>query len=134
MQLFFDSKISTSHEYQVADLISSDMLINYLERKIEEINHKSGITNFREPVNYSWSGTKIDLVEVIYALKHARLINNGNVDVKELAAHLGKIFNIDLEDSIYRIYQDIKLRKTVRTKFLIRLSDVFNKKLDEEDL
>lgn len=134
MQLFFDSKISTSHEYQVAKLICSDMLVNYLERKIEELNHKSGSANFRDPVNYNWSGTKIDLVELIYALKHAGLINNGNTDVKELAMHLGKIFNIELEDNIYRIYQDIKLRKTVRTKFLNKLADNLNQKLSEDDL
>ncbi len=134
MQLFFDSKISTSHEYQVAKLICSDMLVNYLERKIDEINQKGGTTNFRDPIKYNWSGTKIDLVELIYALKHAGLINNGNTDVKELAMHLGKVFNIDLEDNIYRIYQDIKLRKTVRTKFLNRITENFNQKLNEEDL
>lgn len=134
MQLFFDSKISTSHEYQVAKLICSDMLVNYLECKIDEISQKSDATNFRAQVNYTWSGTKIDLVELIYALKHAGLINNGNTDVKELAMHLGKVFNIELEDNIYRIYQDIKLRKTVRTKFLNRLTDNFNQKLNEEDV
>lgn len=134
MQLYFDSKISTSHEYQVAKLISSDMLVNYLERKIDEINQKTGAANFRDPVNYTWSGTKIDLVELIYALKHTGLINNGNIDVKELATHLGNVFNIELEDSIYRIYQDIKLRKTVRTKFLNKLADNLNNKLNEEDL
>ena len=74
------------------------------------------------------------MVELIYALKHAGLINNGNTDVKELATHLGKVFNIDLEDNIYRIYQDIKLRKIVRTKFLNRITDNFNQKLNEEDL
>ena len=134
MQLFFDSKISTSHEYQVAILICSDMLVNYLERKIDEINDKNGAANFRDPINYSWSGSKIDLVELIYALKHAGLINNGNTEVKELATHLGKVFNIELEDNIYRIYQDIKLRKTVRTKFLNKLADNLNQKLNEEDL
>lgn len=134
MQLYFDSKISTSHEYQVAIIICSDMLVNYLERRIDEINPKNGISNFRDPVNYTWSGNKIDLVELIYALKHTGVINNGNVDVKELAANLGKVFNIDLEDNIYRIYQDIKSRKNVRTKFLNKLADNLNQKLEEEDL
>ncbi|MFD1162063.1 RteC domain-containing protein [Hwangdonia seohaensis] len=133
MLLFFDSKISTSHDYQVANLISADMLINYLERKIDEIDNKSGTNNYGQQINYSWSGTKIDLVELIYALKHAKLINNGNTDVKELATHIGKIFNMELEDSIYRIYQDIKIRKTVRTKFLNSLADNLNQKLLEED-
>lgn len=132
MLLFFDSKIATSHDYEVANLICADMLINYLERKIDEIDNNSD-TNYGQPLNYAWSGSKIDLVELIYALKHARLINNGNTDVKELATHIGKIFNIELEDSIYRIYQDIKIRKTVRTKFLNSLADNLNQKLTEED-
>ena len=134
MQLYFDAKISTSHEYQVANLICVDMLVNYLERKIDEIDQKNGAISLSEPINYSWSGTKIDIAELIYALKHAKLINHGNTDVKELAAHLGKVFNLDLEDNIYRIYQDIKLRKTVRTKFLYHLANILNEKLDEEDL
>lgn len=134
IQLFFDSKISTSHEYQIANLIGTEMLINYLEVKIDEIDHKTAVYYLNEPVNYSWSGTKIDLVELIYALKHSKLINNGNIEVKELAMQLGNVFNMELEDSIYRIYQDIKLRKTVRTKFLISLADVLKQKLEEEDL
>ena len=132
--LFFDAKISTSRGYQVANLICSDMLIGFLECKIEELNQKKGMTKLQEPLSYSWSGKKIDLVELIYALKHAKLINNGNVDVKELAKHVGEIFNIELEDNIYRIFQDIKLRKTVRPKFINHLAENLNQKLNEEDL
>lgn len=134
MQFFFDSRICTSHEYKVALAISLDMLINYLECRIEEINKESEEVNLKKPLNYTWSGTKIDLVEAIYAIKHAGLINNGNIDVKELAGQLGEVFNVDLEDNIYRTYQDIKLRKEVRTKFLSRLIDNFNQKLKEEDI
>tara|TARA_R110001592_G_scaffold248753_1_gene511180 strand:+ start:2019 stop:2423 length:405 start_codon:yes stop_codon:yes gene_type:complete len=133
--LFFDAKISTSRGYQVANLICSDMLIVFLELKIDELNQKNGKANLQEPLSYSWSGTKIDMVELINALKHAKIINNGNVDVKELAKHFGEIFNIELEDNVYRIFQDIKLRKTtVRTKFINRLADNLNQKLNEEDL
>ena len=131
--IHFDSKIATSHDYQVAILIGSDMLIKYLEHKMDEIDNNTSSNDHVQPVNYAWSGSKIDLVELIYALKHAKLINNGNVDVKELATHIGKVFNIELEDSIYRVYQDIKLRKTVRTKFLNSLADNLNQKLTEED-
>lgn len=133
MQLYFDSKISTSHEFQVAKIICADMLINFLENKIDEIDFKKGTPNAREKVSYTWSGNKIDLIELIYAIKHAGMINHGNVDVKELAIHLGKVFNIELEDNIYRIYQDIKLRKTVRTKFLNYITDNLNQRMIEED-
>jgi len=133
MLLYFDSKIATSHDYEVANLICADMLINYLENKIDEIDNQNGTIHYGQQINYSWSGTKIDLVELIYALKHSKLINNGNTDVKELATHIGKIFNMELDDSIYRIYQDIKVRKTVRTKFLNSLVDNLNQKLMEED-
>ena len=81
----------------------------------------------------NWTGSKVDLVELIYALHHSKIINAGNSDVKELAVSLGKIFNIEIEDNIYRIYQDIKSRKHVKAKFLNTITENLNNKMMEED-
>jgi len=58
---------------------------------------------------------------LIYALYHSRVINNGNLEIKELANELQKLFNIELGD-FYKIYSEIRLRKKSRTKFLDDLS------------
>jgi hypothetical protein len=82
----------------------------------------------------NWTGNKIDLTEVIYALHHQKVINGGNIEIKELATYFGKVFNIDLEETIYRNYTDIKNRKNVKTKFLNHLSEDLNIKIIEEEL
>jgi hypothetical protein len=50
-----------------------------------------------------------------------------------LATHFGYVFNIDLEENIYRSYVDIKNRKTIKTKFLNNLSENLNAKMIEEE-
>lgn len=128
----YDYRYCTSHEYNLAVIISNDMLSQYLESKLDELNGKLSFqTSSQSPLN--WTGSKVDLVELIYALQQSRVINAGNMDVKELAVHFGKLFNVEIDDSIYRTYSDIKARKTIRTKFLNALSENLNLKLDEED-
>jgi hypothetical protein len=129
----YDLKLCTSHDYSMAIMIANDLLTNYLENKIEEIennNTNAQIIN-QQPLN--WTGNKIDLVELIYALHLSKKINNGNSDIKELATNFGKMFNQDLEENVYRWYIDIKNRKTIRSKFINQLSESLENHLLEEE-
>jgi hypothetical protein len=128
-----DTRYCSPNEYKVAKFIANDMLTIYLESKIDELN---GVTPTHSPITNSplnWTASKVDLVELIYGLKFSGAINTGNTDVKELAFHFGKLFNIDIDESIYRTYTDIKARKNLRTKFLNTISESLNFKLNEED-
>jgi hypothetical protein len=129
----YDLKLCTSHDYSMATMIANDILTNYLENKIEEL--ESNNTNIQiinqQPLN--WTGNKIDLVELIYALHVSKKINHGNSDIKEIATTVGKMFNQDLEENIYRWYIDIKNRKTVRPKFINQLSEGLENHLLEEE-
>ena len=109
------------------------MLSAYLEDKLEKIKNSCSIEYPSLIPNLNWTGNKIDLIEIIYALHHQKVINGGNIEIKELATYFGKVFNIDLEENIYRSYVDIKNRKTVKTKFLNNLSENFNSKIIEEE-
>jgi hypothetical protein len=79
-----------------------------------------------------WTGFKIELVELAYALHSISCINNGNIDVKEIIEAFSKLFNIELDD-FYRTYQDIRARKTERLKFLDKLKQSLQNRLDEAD-
>ncbi|WP_394760173.1 RteC domain-containing protein [Flavobacterium sp.] len=129
----YDEKLCSTHDYKVAILIANDLLSVHLEDKLEKINNSCNIVHPSLKTNLNWTGNKIDLIEVIYALHHQKVINGGNIDIKDLAAHFGNFFNIDLEENIYRSYVDIKNRKTVKTKFLHHLSENFNTKIIEEE-
>ncbi|SNB25056.1 conserved hypothetical protein [Flavobacterium psychrophilum] len=129
----YDEKLCSTHDYKVAILIANDLLLAHLEDKLEELNNSCNLKHPSLKTNLNWTGNKIDLIEVIYALHHQKVINGGNIDIKDLAVHFGFVFNIDLEENIYRSYVDIKNRKTVKTKFLHHLSENFNTKIIEEE-
>jgi hypothetical protein len=129
----YDLKLCTSHDYSMAIMIANDLLTNYLENKIEEIENNNTNTQIINQQPLNWTGNKIDLVELIYALHLSKKINNGNSDIKELATNFGKMFNQDLEENVYRWYIDIKNRKTVRSKFINQLSESLENHLLEEE-
>lgn len=130
----FDKKVCTSHDLKVANIIANDILVLYLEEKIEEIKNKHHKNNLSIKSNVNWTGTKIEIVELIYALHSQKMFNGGNTDIKEIAKLFGKTFNIELDESIYRCFQDIKNRKNVKAKYLYNLFENFNNKMIEEEL
>ncbi|MBP2281715.1 hypothetical protein H4V97_000033 [Flavobacterium sp. CG_23.5] len=129
----FDKKLCTSHDVKVANIIANDILEIYLEEKIEEINSSPNSNHQTAKSNLNWTGSKIEMVELIYGLHNLKMFNGGNTDIKEIAGQFSKTFNIVLDDSIYRCFQDIKNRKTIKTKFLHSLSENFNNKIVEEE-
>ncbi len=129
----YDEKLCTSHDYKVAILMSNDLINVFLENKIEEIERSCKIKHPIIVNDLSWTNSKIDLVELVYALHEQKVFNGGNTDVKEIAACFGKMFNVELEENIYRSYIDIKSRKSNRTKFLTSLSESLNEKIHSEE-
>lgn len=129
----FDKRLCTSHDLKVASIIANDILVIYLEEKIEEINNSCNSNHPAVKSNLNWTGTKIEIVELIYCLHNQKLFNGGNTDIKEIAAQFSNAFNIELDESIYRCYTDIKNRTNVKTKFLHSLSENFNNRIIEEE-
>ena len=129
----YDVKLCTTHDYNMAVMIANDILTTYLENKIEQLENNCSTVHPSVQQTVNWTGTKIDLVELIYALHHSKKINNGSTDIKELALFFGKIFNQDIEENIYRFYIDIKNRKTGRSKFINQLSEVLEKQILAEE-
>lgn len=129
----YDENLCSTHDYKVAILIANDLFSVHLEDKLEEINNSCNLKHPSLKTNLNWTGNKIDLIEIIYALHNQKVINGGNIDIKELAVNFGFVFNIDLEENIYRSYVDIKNRKTIKTKFLNHISDNLNAKMIEEE-
>lgn len=131
--LFFDERITTKMEYPLSEIIAKQQIIIYLENKLEELNN-SNSKNIEVSSNLNWTATKVDLTELIYALHLQKAINNGEVELKEVAMQLCKTFNIKYDDSIYRHYTDIKRRKTdTKAKFIQSLSNSLNNKILQEE-
>jgi hypothetical protein len=79
----------------------------------------------------TWTGSKIDLVELIYAWEEIGCFNHGNVNIKELVAYIEVIFNIDLGD-YYGTFREMRNRVN-QTAFLDKLIKVLKDRMDEVD-
>ena len=80
-----------------------------------------------------WTGNAIDLVEMIYGISEMGCINNGNIQLNELAPVLYSFFGVNSKDC-YRFYTDIKRRKNdSRTYFLDKMQARLNEKMQRDD-
>ena len=64
----FDVKLCTSHDLKVASIIANDILEIYLEEKIDEINNSYNTKLLDTKSKLTWTGTNIEMVELIYSL------------------------------------------------------------------
>lgn len=131
-----DEQFSTCHDGTVATIMAYDMLIVYLRSEVDDLN-KTAIedpknTPMEKPSNLFWTGSKTELIELLYALHASGTINSGTVDIKELASHFEHFYNIDL-GNYYHTFIEIRARKNSRTKFLDKLIKVLNQRMEAMD-
>lgn len=132
---FIDEEFSTCQDCSVATIMAFDMLIVYLQQEIKKLESNTGNPK-RKPMKQSsklfWTGSKTELIELIYALQSSGAINSGTADIKEMASLFEEVFNIDL-GNYYHTFIEIRARKCSKTKFLDRLIEVLNKRFSESD-
>jgi hypothetical protein len=128
-----DQDFSTCYDYKVACLLAYDLLTVYLNKKVENIHgnaDESFVVN-EASLPLRWTGSKIALVELIYALQASGCINHGHAGIKDLKEMFEKVFEIELGDC-YRLFLEIKARNHT-TKFLDQLCESLNNKIESQD-
>lgn len=130
-----DVRFSTCQDGTVAIIMAYDMLIVYLQGEIDILTINMDELNTKpmeRPSKLFWTGSKTDLIELIYALHASNTINSGTVDIKELASHFEHFYNVDL-GNYYHTFIEIRSRKTGRTKFLDKLIEMLNQRMEALD-
>lgn len=126
-----DTSFSTYYDYIIAQIQAYSQLLAYLEKLLLKQESLFPIASSPVPL-LAWTGSKTALVELIYGLHTSGMINHGQADVKSIARCFEEVFHIDL-GNYYDMWQDIKMRKTGRTKFWSNVLDLLQKKMEEED-
>jgi hypothetical protein len=131
-----DPLFCTSHDYKVSKIYANDLLIIFLKTQISNLDRKENNNGMRSQHSskspLTWSLSKTDCVELIYSLYLIKAINKGNIDLKEVAEHFEKHFNIQIDD-LYKMFLQIKERKTNPTKFIDSLKAALLAKLEEKN-
>jgi hypothetical protein len=130
-----DVRFSTVYDYKIAQIMANDLLELHIKSQLTRLkeDYKTGHEVYTAlKTRETWTASKTDLAELIYALDTAKCINHGNIKLKALTSYLEDIFNINIGD-IYRIYLEIRERKGNRTQFLDRLKDSLTERMIESD-
>jgi hypothetical protein len=129
-----DSSFATSHDFKVATILANDLIQLYIENQLLMLdNQENTEKSQRKPnVKMTWTGSKVALVELMYALNTEGVFNNGAADLKEIAEYFEHIFEIDL-GQYRRVFLEIRARKNDRTKFLTTLNESLQKRMENSD-
>jgi hypothetical protein len=127
---YCDPSFSTPHDYKIAKIIANDALNLYLDLKVQRKDTAFFPTAVK-PLR--WTGSKVALVELLYALNTEKVFNNGSLSLNELANHFENIFTIDL-GQFNRKYLEMRNRKSIdKTQFLNILTQKLLKRMDDAD-
>lgn len=113
-----------------------DIALGYINTELELLQRYSTMANQRHPENpYRWTGTLVELVELIYGLQEVHCINDGEVSINELFIFFGGLFGMDMKEShCYNAYADMKRRKNdSRTYFLDKMRERLNLRMQRDD-
>lgn len=129
-----DHRFSTSHDYKVARILSNDLIKIFLEEEITKLESKALINPSSSPLKnpQKWTGSKVELIELIYALHAEGVFNNGASGLKELASFFESAFDVEL-GQFHRVFLEIRNRKSERTKFLNTLKNKLISRMDQAD-
>jgi hypothetical protein len=129
-----DPKFSTNCDFKVTNILANDLLQIYLNEELLKLEQCQN--NLTEKKTFpkskeTWTRSKTDLVELIYALCEAECFNHGRISRKGLTDYLENVFNIDLGD-VYRTYLTIRGRNN-RVQLLDELKDKLIAKMNNDD-
>ena len=129
-----DTSFATSHDFKVATILANDLIELHIENQLIMLENKENTEKSqRKPnVKMNWTGSKVALVELMYALHTEGVFNNGAADLKEIAEYFEHIFDIDL-GQYRRAFLEIRARKSDKTKFITTLNESLQKRMNNAD-
>ncbi len=117
---YMDDDFSVNLDTTFAKFMGYKLAIQYFQNEIEKLSMNPNENQQQINVhrsNLTWTGTKVEATETVYALHACGVFNNGNAGIKEIADKFQVTFNIDLGD-YYHTFSEIKKRKNGIPKFL----------------
>ena len=124
-----DKAFATSHDYKVAQILAYQKVQSYLTEKLKRPLVSKSITQDKV---LKWTGSKVGIVELIYALHTEGVFNHGAADIREIVQGFSKAFDVEL-GQFHRTFYEITNRKSERTKFISVLKENLIKRMDQVD-
>jgi hypothetical protein len=129
-----DHRFATSHDYKMARMLANDQIKIFLEEQMAKLGRKQIKTQSPYPPfkSLKWTASKVDLIELIYALHSEGVFNNGATGLKEVITFFESSLEIEL-GQFNRVFLEIRNRKSDRTKFMNTLKNKLIIRMDDAD-
>ncbi|MET6999413.1 RteC domain-containing protein [Chitinophaga defluvii] len=134
IQFFYDQQFHAPMSWAIAEFVGNNLLISELKSRLKLLRafKQPSATVSTKDDDLTWTANVTALVELIYALDEHGVFNNTKVGIKRIATLFSKVFNIPLVN-IYKIWENIRLRKKSRTPFLQALINGLLRRMDHDD-
>lgn len=123
---------SSDYSYKLAKIHALERLISYTNREIHALNKQDNIES-PDCLDVKWTGKKVDLIELAYAIKATDTVNHGNATIKDIIRALENTFHIKLGNFYSVFLKDIRLRKDSST-YLDKMKKGLIDRIVETDL
>lgn len=123
-----DKQFATSHDYKVAQILANELLQSYLINKQNNRNSEK-----IQEQTLKWTGSKVGIIELIYALHTEGVFNHGAADIKVIVNRFSKAFDIEI-GQFHRTFHEICNRKSERTKFISSLNQNLITRMNHADI
>ncbi len=127
--IVIESDFSTELDYLFSKFRAYEMLRDYIIKRVKFLHQESDrsrINELSDKMKRSWSGDKIELVEIAYGIYYTQRLNNGKAEISDIIDWLEESLNTDLSQA-YRMFVDIRRRKTISyTKFIDEMRHEIN--------
>lgn len=130
--IFYESKFAAPKSYVMACIIAYGLLTLHLNQRIWNVTVSATKDRAQQDGPLQWTASKVAIVELIYALYAYGTFNNTRIPVKQIAEYFREVFQVDF-GNIYKVYEDIRLRKKNRTPFLSALTSALIKQMEHDD-
>ncbi|MFT2010967.1 RteC domain-containing protein [Pontibacter sp. 13R65] len=130
-----DTRFTTHYDFLVACFQANERLREFLVKSLMLLEGGKIPENLQVPAksSLSWTGCKVHLIELAYALCESGQINGGTTGVMEIVERLEHLFQVKL-GNVYRTFQEMRQRKKdSRTKLLDLMKERLLQRMDELD-
>jgi hypothetical protein len=131
--LFYDRRYYARMSYKAACIHAFQELQQHITLQYQFLTGDDRKGGSRVPSeSLKWTAAKTALVELLYALQEYGVFNNSKPEIKKIARFFQQALDINL-DNIYKLYEDMRLRKKGRTPFLDALRNALLRRMDYDD-
>lgn len=128
-----DPHSSCSHGFLLAKLLAYEKLVRFYTQQLRKLTQPASIS-VNHTARIKWTAKKVDAVELVYALYFSGAVDTGECTLQDLAKQFGNIFQVQIADQLYREFIDIKRRKIETARFLVKLTDQFRERVEDDYL